>query len=66
VKKRLLLEGGEEMPKVFTVGYLVKDKDLDFEGGVIKVLSKFGYSCIDARSDEKMRVLLFGEKEEGK
>lgn len=51
------------MPKAFTVGYLMKEKDFDFEGGVIKALSKFGYQCLNTREDEKVRVLLFGKKE---
>lgn len=51
------------MPRIFTVSYLLKDKDLDFEGGIIKALSKFGYRWIETKNDEKVRVLLFGKKE---
>lgn len=56
------------MPKAFTVAYLVKEKDFDFEGGIIKVLSKYGYSCSNTREDAEVRVLLFEKKkeEEGK
>lgn len=51
------------MPKIFTVSYLAKDKDLGFEGEIIKALSKYGYFCIKTDEDAKVRVLLFGKKE---
>jgi len=50
------------MPKAFTVAYLVKEKDFDFEGDIIKVLSKYGYFCSNTRRDAKVRVVLFREE----